>query len=225
MLAARVLGHRGGDRPFMDAEAAGPGLLSDGADRALSRARPSTATGGWRWRWPSRSCGAPCSTASPRTSSTSRSAARRSGWRLRRAGGSADDREPADGDGRRRHRPTAPGRPATPPPYLARIRLDEVNAAFRAAWAAPGRLVHVAHDRRDRGRRGAAGRGLGGERAARRSRLSRAGRAGARSAQAALVGHGQRVEIARRRGRIVDPFAQRGPPLMTSMASLSSSYS
>ena len=42
---------------------------------------------------------------------------------------------------------TAPGRPADTAAYLRRIRLDEVNAAFRAAWAAPGRLVHVAHDR------------------------------------------------------------------------------
>ena len=42
---------------------------------------------------------------------------------------------------------TAPGRPADSAAYLARIRLDAVNAAFRAAWAAPGRLIHVAHDR------------------------------------------------------------------------------
>ncbi len=42
---------------------------------------------------------------------------------------------------------TAPGRPADSAAYLARIRLDQVNAAFRAAWAAPGRLVHVAHGR------------------------------------------------------------------------------
>ena len=42
---------------------------------------------------------------------------------------------------------TAPGRPADTAAYLARIRLDAVNATFRAAWAAPGRLVHVAHDR------------------------------------------------------------------------------
>src|SRR5207342_424573 len=29
--------------------------------------------------------------------------------------------------------------------YLARIRLADVNAAFRAAWARPGRLIHVSH--------------------------------------------------------------------------------
>ena len=43
--------------------------------------------------------------------------------------------------------PTAPGPAADTAAYLARIRLDAVNAAFRAAWAPPGRLVHVAHDR------------------------------------------------------------------------------
>ena len=40
-----------------------------------------------------------------------------------------------------------------------------------------------------------------------------------------LVGGGQRVEIARRGGRVVHPFAQRGPPLIRSMASRSCSYS
>ena len=43
--------------------------------------------------------------------------------------------------------PTAPGRPQDTRAYLARIRLDAVNAAFRAAWAGPGWRVHVAHDR------------------------------------------------------------------------------
>jgi hypothetical protein len=42
---------------------------------------------------------------------------------------------------------TSYGRPADSIAYLARIRLEAVNAAFRAAWSAPGRLVHVAHDR------------------------------------------------------------------------------
>ena len=43
--------------------------------------------------------------------------------------------------------PTVPGTAADNAAYLARIRLDAVNAAFRAAWAAPGRLVHVSHHR------------------------------------------------------------------------------
>lgn len=43
--------------------------------------------------------------------------------------------------------PTAPGRAEDTRAYLGAIRLDAVNAAFRAAWAAPGRLVHLAYDR------------------------------------------------------------------------------
>jgi hypothetical protein len=43
--------------------------------------------------------------------------------------------------------PTAPARPEDTRAYLAAIRLDAVNAAFRAAWAAPGRRVHLSHDR------------------------------------------------------------------------------
>jgi zinc protease len=41
--------------------------------------------------------------------------------------------------------PTAPGDPASTVAYVGRIRLDAVNAAFRAAWGPPQRLVHVAH--------------------------------------------------------------------------------
>ena len=42
---------------------------------------------------------------------------------------------------------TAPGRPEDSAAYLARIRLDDVNAALRASWSAPGRLVHLSHHR------------------------------------------------------------------------------
>jgi zinc protease len=31
--------------------------------------------------------------------------------------------------------------------YLAQVRLEDVNAAFRAAWANPGRLIFVSHNR------------------------------------------------------------------------------
>ncbi|MEA3042934.1 MAG: zinc protease [Sphingomonadales bacterium] len=41
--------------------------------------------------------------------------------------------------------PTAPSAPEGISAYVGRIRLDQVEAAFRAAWAAPGRLIHVAH--------------------------------------------------------------------------------
>jgi zinc protease len=43
---------------------------------------------------------------------------------------------------------TAPGDPSATDAYLARVRLAEVNAAFAAAWATPGRLIFVSHNRR-----------------------------------------------------------------------------
>lgn len=43
---------------------------------------------------------------------------------------------------------TAPGDPSGTDAYLARIRLADVNAAFTAAWAKPGRLIFVSHNRR-----------------------------------------------------------------------------
>lgn len=43
---------------------------------------------------------------------------------------------------------TAPGDRSTNDAYLARVRIAEVNAAFKAAWASPGRLVFVSHDRK-----------------------------------------------------------------------------
>ena len=43
---------------------------------------------------------------------------------------------------------TAPGDPAASAAYLDRIRLADVNAAFKNVWAKPGRLLFVSHDRR-----------------------------------------------------------------------------
>ena len=43
--------------------------------------------------------------------------------------------------------PTAPAGPSDGAAWLARIRLDAVNAAFRAAYGRGGLLVHLAHDR------------------------------------------------------------------------------
>jgi zinc protease len=43
---------------------------------------------------------------------------------------------------------TEPADPAATAAYLGRVRLEEVNAAFRAAWADAGQLLFVAHDRR-----------------------------------------------------------------------------
>lgn len=43
---------------------------------------------------------------------------------------------------------TAPSDPSATQAYLARIRLAEVNAAFRAAWSSPARLIFVSHNER-----------------------------------------------------------------------------
>lgn len=45
---------------------------------------------------------------------------------------------------------TAPADRAATDAYLARLRLRDVNAAFRAAWAGPHRLLFVSHNRRVR---------------------------------------------------------------------------
>lgn len=46
---------------------------------------------------------------------------------------------------------TAPGDPAAMEPYLARIRLADVNAALRAVWGDPDRLIFVSHNRKIEG--------------------------------------------------------------------------
>jgi hypothetical protein len=43
---------------------------------------------------------------------------------------------------------TLPGDPAASAAYLARIRLDDVNAAFASAWSKPDRLIFLSHNRR-----------------------------------------------------------------------------
>ena len=42
---------------------------------------------------------------------------------------------------------TAPGDPTATIAYLARIRLQDVNDAFRTAWGKPDRLIFVSHNR------------------------------------------------------------------------------
>ncbi|HEV2080010.1 MAG TPA: pitrilysin family protein [Allosphingosinicella sp.] len=42
---------------------------------------------------------------------------------------------------------TAPADGSSTAAYLARVRLDQVNAAFRAAWSSPNRLIFASHDR------------------------------------------------------------------------------
>lgn len=46
---------------------------------------------------------------------------------------------------------TEPADPRASDAYLARVRLADVNAAFKAAWASPSRLIFVSHDRRTAG--------------------------------------------------------------------------
>jgi len=49
---------------------------------------------------------------------------------------------------------TEPADPAASAAYLARVRLEDVNAAFKAAWASKGRLIFVSHSRRIAGGEG-----------------------------------------------------------------------
>ena len=42
---------------------------------------------------------------------------------------------------------TAPGDRSSTADYLARVRLDQLNAAFRAAWGGPNRLIFASHNR------------------------------------------------------------------------------
>jgi zinc protease len=45
---------------------------------------------------------------------------------------------------------TVPADPAAASAYLARLRLDDVNAAFRSAWSRNGRHIFLSHNRRVR---------------------------------------------------------------------------
>ena len=146
MLAARVLGHRGGDRPFMDAEAA----VGDYYRTArIARFSVRALDGDWRMALGVAEQELRCAlgTASARTSSTSRSSAKASGWRR------SPRRKPAPrwrtGSPRCRHG----HRPHRPRPRRRHCRLSRPDPARRGQRRLPrrlgraGRLVHVAHDR------------------------------------------------------------------------------
>lgn len=147
MLAARVLGHRGGDRPFMDAEAA----VEDYYRTArIARFSVRALDGDWRLALGVAEQELRCALRHGFSQDELDIALSREAERL--AAFTAPETSAALADRLtemvgRAIVPTAPGRPADTQAYLARIRLDAVNAAFRAAWAPPGRLVHVAHDR------------------------------------------------------------------------------
>jgi zinc protease len=147
MLAARVTGHRGGDRPFMDAEAA----VGDYYRTArIARFSVRAFDGDWRMALGVAERELRCALRDGFTPDELAVALSREGERLAALAGPETSREIADRLTRMAGLgivPTVPGSAGDTAAYLARVRLDEVNAAFRAAWAAPGRLVHVSHDR------------------------------------------------------------------------------
>lgn len=147
MLAARVLGHRGGDRPFMDAEAE----VGDYYRTArIARFSVRAFDGDWRMALGVAEQELRCALQDGFSQDEFAVAIERESERLaaytapETSGELANRLTEMVGIG---IVPTAPGRASDTAAYLATIRLDAVNAAFRAAWAAPGRLVHVAHDR------------------------------------------------------------------------------
>lgn len=147
MLAARVTGHRGGDRPFMDADAAvedyyRTARIARFAVRALDNDwRLALAVAGHELR---------CAlengfTADELAIELVRESERLAAFRGPETSSAIADRlVEMTGMG---VVPTAPGNPDDTRAYLASIRLEAVNAAFRAAWAAHGRRVHLSHDR------------------------------------------------------------------------------
>jgi zinc protease len=147
MLAARVTGHRGGDRPFMDAEA----VVGDYYRTArIARFSVHAFDGDWRMALDVAEQTLRCALRDGFTADELAVALTGEGERLGALAGPETSREVADRLTRMAGLgivPTVPGSAADTAAYLARVRLGEVNAAFRAAWAAPGRLVHVSHDR------------------------------------------------------------------------------
>jgi zinc protease len=147
MLAARVTGHRGGDRPFMDADA----QVGDYYRTArIARFSVHAFDGDWRTALGVAERELRCALQTGFSEDELAAERQRESERLAAFVGPETSAAIAD----RLTRmvglgivPTIPGAAAETEAYLARIRLADVNAAFRAAWAAPGRLVHVAHSR------------------------------------------------------------------------------
>jgi zinc protease len=147
MLAARVTGHRGGDRPFMDADAAAEDYYRTAR---IARFAVRAFDNDWRMALGVAEQELRCALANGFTRDELAIELEREGERL--AAFRAPETSSAIADRLvemtgRGVVPTAPGRPEDTRAYRARIRLDAVNTAFRAAWAAPGRRVHLSHDR------------------------------------------------------------------------------
>ncbi len=147
MLAARVTGHRGGDRPFMDADAA----VEDYYRTArIARFAVRAFDNDWQLALAVAGQELRCALENGFTQDELAIELERESERL--AAFAAPETSSAVADRLvemvgRGIVPTTPARPPDTRAYLARIRLEAVNAAFRAAWAAPGRRIHVAHDR------------------------------------------------------------------------------
>lgn len=146
MLAARVTGRRGGDRPFMDADAA----VEDYYRTArIARFAVRALDNDWRMALRVVEQELRCAleqgfTQDELAITLEREAERLAGFRAPETSSAVADRlTEMVGMGAV---PTAPGRAEDTRAYLGRIRLEAVNAAFRAAWSAPGRQVHLAHD-------------------------------------------------------------------------------
>ena len=147
MLAARVTGRRGGDRPFMDADAA----VEDYYRTArIARFAVRALDNDWQMALRVAEQELRCAlengfTRDELAITLEREAERLAAFRAPETSSAIADRlTEMVGMG---VVPTAPGPAAETAAYLRAIRLDAVNAAFRAAWAAPGRRVHLAHDR------------------------------------------------------------------------------
>lgn len=147
MLAARVTGRRGGDRPFMDADAA----VEDYYRTArVARFAVRALDNDWQMALRVVEQELRCAleqgfTRDELAITLEREAERLATFRAPETNSAIADRlTEMVGMG---VVPTAPGRASATAAYLRNIRLDAVNAAFRAAWAAPGRRVHLAHDR------------------------------------------------------------------------------
>lgn len=147
MLAARVTGHRGGDRPFMDADAA----VEDYYRTArIARFAVRALDNDWHMALTVAEQELRCALQHGFTPDELAIELERESERLATFRGPETSSAIADRLVEMIGQnvvPTAPGRAEDTRAYLARIRLDAVNAAFRAAWAAPGRRVHLSHDR------------------------------------------------------------------------------
>jgi zinc protease len=147
MLAARITGHRGGERPFMDAEA----MVGDYYRTArIARLSVRAFDGDWRAALGVAERELRCSLANGFTADELAVALEGEAQRLAAFAGPETSSAIADRLTRMAGLgivPTIPGSDADTQAYLARIRLEDVNAAFRAAWSAPGRLVHLTHSR------------------------------------------------------------------------------